>query len=427
MKIAFMGNMNNNNFALLRYFRDLGFDAHLLLFKNDGKGHSYHFAVESDTFEIEKWKPYIHQTNISDDICCAFNFPFSWLLSFRSYIRSIFKKNLTYAPPVSKKYLKNLLQKYNVIIGSGITPTVLERVNCTLDIFYPYAIGVEYVGDQVIYSKSKKNFLYNLIFQNIKKKQIKALQKVNIIINSDRSFTEKILNKFSLKSLPIFIPFIYNKETNDNELDYQKVYNKIEKSNFSVISCSRHIWKKPKPISDIDWINQNKNNDRFIKAFAEICQKFPIKKPLLITFEYGPDVHNTKELVKSLNIKENVLWLPITERKYLLNLISKCDVGIGEFYDIKNLTWGATAMEVMAMGKPVIQAYDYQDNEFLNHFGISPPPIVSARTEKEIFDKLSYLLNFSEKRYEISKKSKEWFNKNMGIELAKKWTSLLKN
>ena len=38
MKIALLGNMNNNNFALLRYFRDLGFDAHLLLFKNDGTG-----------------------------------------------------------------------------------------------------------------------------------------------------------------------------------------------------------------------------------------------------------------------------------------------------------------------------------------------------------------------------------------------------
>ena len=108
MKIALLGNMNNNNFALLRYFRDLGFDAHLLLFKNDGAGHSDHFKIESDTFKIEKWKPYIHQTEISDNIVCAFNFPLSWLLSLRSYVKSKFNKDLTYAPPVSRKYLKTL-------------------------------------------------------------------------------------------------------------------------------------------------------------------------------------------------------------------------------------------------------------------------------------------------------------------------------
>ena len=33
MKVALIGNMNNNNFSIMRYFRDLGIDAHLILFK----------------------------------------------------------------------------------------------------------------------------------------------------------------------------------------------------------------------------------------------------------------------------------------------------------------------------------------------------------------------------------------------------------
>ena len=44
MKIVILGNMNNNGFALMRYLRDLGADAHLFLFANDGTGSLSHFA-----------------------------------------------------------------------------------------------------------------------------------------------------------------------------------------------------------------------------------------------------------------------------------------------------------------------------------------------------------------------------------------------
>ena len=56
MKVALVGNMNNNNFALLRYLRDLGVDAHLLLFDNE----IGHFVPEHDTWQLAKWQPFIH-------------------------------------------------------------------------------------------------------------------------------------------------------------------------------------------------------------------------------------------------------------------------------------------------------------------------------------------------------------------------------
>ena len=62
MKIGIIGNMNNGNFSLMRYFRDLGFDAYLLLYSNDGKGNSKHFRPESDSWEIKKWNKYIIKT-----------------------------------------------------------------------------------------------------------------------------------------------------------------------------------------------------------------------------------------------------------------------------------------------------------------------------------------------------------------------------
>ena len=63
MKIALIENMNNNHFALMRYLRDRGYDAHLFLSRGEGITSLTHFLPESDTFEIEKWEPYIHRTS----------------------------------------------------------------------------------------------------------------------------------------------------------------------------------------------------------------------------------------------------------------------------------------------------------------------------------------------------------------------------
>ena len=64
MKVALIGNMNNNFFSILRYLRDMNIDATLYLFKNDGIDDASHFSCESDTFEIDKWRDYIKRTEI---------------------------------------------------------------------------------------------------------------------------------------------------------------------------------------------------------------------------------------------------------------------------------------------------------------------------------------------------------------------------
>jgi hypothetical protein len=429
MKIALLGNMNNNNFSLLRYLRDFGMDAHLLLYKSDGTGYSDHFAVESDTFEIEKWKPYIHQTNISDNIVCAFNFPLSWLLSLRLYIRSIFNKQLQYIFPVSKKYLKNLLKNYTHLIGSGITPAMLNRINKKLTIFFPHSIGVEYYNSFVINSiVNQKNFLAKFFFKTLKRQQKIGIQNSKFIINMERSLTEIALKEIGVKSEPIFLPlYIKNsfpKILNNKEIDY--VDEALQKSFFSIISHARLLWKKPSNYSDNEWIGQNKNNDRLVRAFARLKTRRIELKPLLFLFKYGKDVQPTEELIKELGIDNDVIFLPKMNRKFIYNIISKVDAGVGEFYDIKNLMFGYTAVEIMAMGKPLIQAFDYSEDEFEDSFGTTLPPILPAKTEDEIFNQLLFLSNSNNEKIKLGKLSKIWFDKNLGVEAAKKWFYLIK-
>ena len=45
MKIAILGNMNNNGFSIMRYLRDIGEEADLLLFEDDGVASSAHFSI----------------------------------------------------------------------------------------------------------------------------------------------------------------------------------------------------------------------------------------------------------------------------------------------------------------------------------------------------------------------------------------------
>jgi hypothetical protein len=430
MKIALIGNMNNNNFSLLRYFRDLGLDAHLLLSRNDGVKSSDHFKIESDTFEFDKWKTYIHKTNITDNIVCVFDFPLSWLLGFRSYVKSKFNSKHVPAYPVSRKYLNNLLCNYTHLIGSGITPAMFQRINKSLTIFCPYSTGVEYYANPKINSLvSHKGVFTKYFFKKIKLKQKKGIQDSKFVINPERSLTESALKEIGVKSKPIFHPiYIENKIYKDvkiKELAY--VDEALKQSYFSIVSHSRFLWKKPINYSDSEWVRQNKNNDRLIYAFARFKKYRPELKPKLILFEYGPDVKSAKELIKELGINDEVLWLPKMDRKYIYNIISKVDVGAGEFHDTPYMMWGFTAVEIMAMGKPVIQPFDFSESEFKNLFGTNLPPILSARTKDEIFNKLLFMSNSNSEKIRLGKLSKIWFDKNMGIDAAKKWASLIKS
>ena len=89
MKIALIGNMNNNHFSMMRYLVDIGFNAHLLLYKNE----QTLFMPQADTWNLEKWRHRIHQTKLDSN-----------------------GKALLY---LSKKELNKELSGYNFYIGKS--------------------------------------------------------------------------------------------------------------------------------------------------------------------------------------------------------------------------------------------------------------------------------------------------------------------
>ena len=94
-KVALIGNMNNNNFTLLRILRDNKIDAHLFLYSNET------FQPQADTKNYLNWRSYIHNLNISNG-----------------------KPDILF---FNKNKLSKKLQDFNFIIGNGIAPYILKK------------------------------------------------------------------------------------------------------------------------------------------------------------------------------------------------------------------------------------------------------------------------------------------------------------
>jgi hypothetical protein len=427
-RVALVGNMNNNNFSLLRYLRSLGVDTDLYLNQNDCSGESSHFAPESDTWELEKWNNYIFQSKLSEDPISAFNFPLSTLFFIKSLVKKIFNKNEQILLPVSKKYIKKTFAKYDYIIGSGITPAIFDRCDIKISLFIPYAIGVEWFCDPVFNEKfNSKNMIIKLFASKIKQKQINGLKKVKQVICAD-NFTKSSLKAIDLFPTTMTSPMVYNLNPSVLKINNYFINNtllKIENSDFVVLSHVRHYWKRPNNISELEWIRQDKNNDWLINSFSSLINDKKIKNPLLILFEYGKDVSESKKLIKIKNIEKYIIWLPKCHRKEIMFLLEKVDIGVGEFYELSEILFGGTGYEILASGKPLIQGFNFSKSRFSEIYNIPIPPLLDVKLEEDVYMHLNEMALNIKKRNTIGFESKRWFDEYCGIGLAKKWVQLL--
>lgn len=429
MKIGLIGNMNNNNFALMRYFRDLGADAHLLLYSNDGKGSLSHFKPESDTWEIEKWSSFIHQTNIPNSPIAAMDPPFSWVMGLKSIIRSKLLLQEVFVRQVSKEHIKEAYEDYDSLISSGITPATLLRINRTLDIFYPYSSEAEFLFHYEFTSRIRRaNILLKKILKTIQNKQAKGIRLADHVLSFNSGSTAQALEKIGVTAKRFAVPMVYSNEKLPAEPPNESLANAariVSNASFSVLHHARLLWRNNGSFSDTDWQDVGKNSHWFIGAFADLVKLRTDSEPHLFILEYGPDIEITKELVTELGISEYVTFLPKMERKEIMWLLSIVTVGIGEFYNIPKMIWGGTGWEVLASGKPLIQGFNFEDGEFNDLYGYPPPPMLPVKNRDDILVHLLSLMDYPAKASDIGEQSKKWFDTYNGAGLAKQWLDLL--
>ena len=423
--------MNNNNFSILRYFRDLGADAHLLLNSNDGKGSLSHFKPECDTWNIAKWKPYIHQTPIPDSPVAALDLPYSLVFGLRSRIWSWLSFKIYQTPIVTINQIQQAYDKYDRLIASGISPATLNRARVKLNVFYPYSSGVEYLCTESFLAKFRGGLGINkYLLTRVSQQQANGICAANNVINGDMGLTNDVLLDLGIQPINLFIPMLYDRDEVPKDPPtsvLRDILGAILNSNFILLHHSRLMWCNPGCYSNDAWAHENKNNDWLLRSFSSFLKKRPTIKACLLMLEYGPDVAATKRLATDLGVNSSIHWLPKMDRREIMWLLSHASIGFGEFNDVPRMIWGGTGWEVLASGKPLIQRFNFDKGEFERIYGYPSPPMLPVRNQDDVLRHLLDMADNVEKRIEIGGAAKKWFESYNGIGLARQWLEIVTN
>lgn len=431
MKIGLIGNMNNNNFALLRYFHDIGVDADLLLMTDDGVGALTHFSPESDTWDIKKWAPHIKRLEVSNRFVSAIGNKVPWSLLFwakYAMLRTMRSGFAVHAKPPETEIIRRALQPYDYLIGSGITPALLKQVGRRLDIFYPYSSGVEWVGDAYMAAILDGPYiLKRLAGRAVRLAQQKGILETRYAVTSDIGYTVPVFEKIGIRPLILHIPMLYKESSPaSHPAELSSILKSLKKFDVRFMSHTRHRWVNTGEWDDLTWdTKHSKHNEWIITAYANFRRKCPNISSVLVLAEYGSDYAKTKQLCCELEIDNDVMWIPAMPRKYLLEIISACDVGVGEFYLTPHMAWGGVGWEIMACGKPLIQGFNFEEGEYTRLYGTPPPPLCAVSIPEQLNDWMLSLGQDKTLREQFGKECLDWFGANNGHGLARRWLELI--
>ena len=416
MKIALISNTCNNNFAFLRYLLDLGIDTHLFLYSNEGKEDSNPIHSPSwDSFSADQFQNHISYLDIPNGLISVIGRPDR--LKF----------------PLSLKSFSKAISGYDICVGSGLTPAIFKRIKRRLDVFYPYGIGIEWVGDNMMLKKLSTINLEFPFRKLLLHYQVEGLRASRKIINWMPGHTEDVLRRLSIPFELMHVPVYYPERTDlppENAL--KKLNNSLIKKiknekTFKIFSFMRHMWVFDSNNYDHQtWPDNNKNNNLLIIGFKKFIEQFPNRDIKLFLSEWGPDLKESKKLISDLSINEYVEWLPLLPRSNVSYILSKyAQLAVGEFIISPNETWGSTSWECIALGVPFMQSVNFSNDYFKTKFGYKlPPQILDV---KSIEDVTSHIINYYSKFNLSSSKEQEninWFNSYNSYALAKRWLKI---
>lgn len=409
-RIAIVGNMNNAGFAIMRYFRDLGADAYVLPYSTDGTGNLAHFAPEADTWEIDRWQPYIRPLAIPNTSEAILGSPHALRLPQR--IKSV---GASFAG-------------YDYFIGSGVAPALFHRIGRRLDVFFPYSIGIEFYGDFEFMSRRRSSPIMQLWYDRLRRMQASGIRNARLCFNAEMSMTKASFEAIGHPFERLALPAVYNgpaKAAIEPPVGVKNILNRMAQSDLSLFSCARLMWVRHEKFTAQEWRSVTKNSDWMLHGLAQFVRATPKARPLLAIVEYGPDIEATKRLASELGLEDYILWLPKKPRREIMLLLGAADIGIGEFYIDPGVIWGGTGWEVLASGRPLIQSFNFTNDGFRSEFGHPAPQILDVKSSADFARHLEDMYASADARRALGQASLDWFNRYNGIGLARTWLERL--
>ncbi len=377
---------------MMRYLIDRGIDAHLYLFKDELD----HFLPENDTWSIS-----IYSTRIHNLEC---GFPFKDLFSFRY---NEFKQFVN----------------FDIVIGCGLSPFYFAMNRLKLDFFIPYGSDLYEIPFRTFSLRSPKHILAEILNSLFLKRQQKngiKNARINVVLDFAKSYTAA-LNKLGVKSVKLHIPMVF-REQDEFEVLPQVILDRLTslKDNFVIIQHSRQYWYASLDGANVEDMKYNNLLIRAIKILVEDGHH----NVRCIFLEYGPDINRSKALIEELNLNNYFIWLPKMPRKFLMKIISDyAQLGVDQF---GGGYFGGTGYEVLACGKPLMNAISISPDKYKEITGIDFPPIINVSTVEEIAAAISYYLATPDKLAILAQKSKNWFDENCGTGLIDTYIKMFK-
>jgi glycosyltransferase involved in cell wall biosynthesis len=149
-----------------------------------------------------------------------------------------------------------------------------------------------------------------------------------------------------------------------------------------------------------------KNNNFVIEAFAQYVKHDSKAKLVMPDWYQQPDFEKSKELVGSLHLDDNVMWVPLEPKNRLIELYRSSTAVLDQF---RIGAMGTTTPEAMSCGVPVIT---YIEPELWLPYHSTSPPVANAKSAKEICDWMLKLSNNPQLRAEIGRREREWILTN---------------
>ena len=388
MKVAFIGNMNNNHLSLTRFLRTRGVDATLLLTDREYP----HFHPSADCLGDS----YTH-----------------------------FTRQLTWGSPtslqrVSKKRMFADLAEFDILIGCGLAPACCAHAGRSLDVFVPY--GSDIWESTMFRLCRPKNIITSW---RAAIAQRSAIAKLPIIHMPPARVYEDRLARLAPRSarwregLPmVYSPMYQGNQTQRllRETPHGDRFQKIRQTcDLMVFSAVRHAWCLP------DSDPNSKGTDRLLRAIASVAARRPNLRIRLVTMEYGQDVVASKALAIELGIADSIEWLPLMHRRELMGGLLISDVACAEFvtsYDSSGVVY-----EALVAGKPLIM--HRVDSQYAPS---APPgglcPVLNAHTPIEIADRLQWVADHPQDSRAFGARGTLWYDSEVVDRALRKYIGL---
>lgn len=327
MKVAILGNMNNNANNLANYLLDEGVDVDVLFFENEAD----HFTPAADNIDESRYR----------------SIQLTWG-GYGSYFTS------------RPAHLRADLAAYDFLIGSRLAPAYCAKAGRQLDIFMP--TGGDLHTLPVWNGWKARDVVKYLGFARLQRRAIEQVGALYWDQTNDEIEATIAPYTAELERLVHGIPTVYHPDYEGERLDARQRQSRFlgqfvdarQGADIFLLSHVKHVWTQ-QGIAKYGRFH-DKGNDQIIRALGLYYESRPRRSLRLALFEYGDDHQHTRALARDLGVDTHIAWFPQMPRREIMMGIGVSDGVIGEI--ARSWRSYGTIFEAMVMRKAVLHRYD---------------------------------------------------------------------